>query len=221
VRILEIHACDDWLSCPLDSLDAIHTTHVALRKNSAWQEVVLGLDSIAVQFDPVHITPEQATDLFREQMLAPFNGATEKPQPIIVPVCYEDSFSPDRDWIAEKLGLSVEALIEWHSNLEFTVTMLGFMPGFAYLQCTEAVSDIGRLATPRQKVDAGSIGLIGDQSCIYSFTSPGGWPIIGRTPLKLFDTGKHPPALLSANQIVSFQPISKAEFDTLAAEHIK
>ena len=91
--------------------------------------------------------------------------------------------------------------------------MLGFMPGFAYLESVEDSPTIGRLANPRQLVSAGSIGIIGRQSCIYSFDSPGGWPIIGRTPLRLFEPAKKQPALLSAGQTIRFEAISKEAFD--------
>lgn len=218
MSILDIHACDDWLSCSLPNLDAVHAASTAIRAEQKWQEVVPGLDSIAVQFDPARITPNEAVDLFREQLAKPQSAKAAPIAAIVIPVCYDATYAPDRDWIAEKLGLSTEALIQWHSGLQFTVTMLGFMPGFAYLQCREDIADIGRLPKPRQKVNAGSIGFIGDQSCIYSFSSPGGWPIIGRTPVTLFDPDQDQPATLSANQPVSFQPISTAEFDTIAAE---
>lgn len=183
-----------------------------------WQEVVPGLDSIAVQFDPARITPHEAIDLFRQQLQQPRTAMAAQTAPIAIPVCYDEAFAPDRDWIAQKMGLTVKALLQWHSHKQFKVTMLGFMPGFAYLQCSEDIVEIGRLPKPRQKVAAGSIGFIGDQSCIYSFASPGGWPIIGRTPVQTFDPDQDQPALLSANQLVSFQPISRAEFDSIAKD---
>ncbi|MEH6756312.1 MAG: carboxyltransferase domain-containing protein [Parasphingorhabdus sp.] len=212
MKIPDIHACDDWLSCPLENSTV---ASAAIRSQSIWQEVVSGLDSIAVQFDPARITPFEAIILFREQLLEPRENGALTATPLVIPVCYDESFGPDQAWLANKMGLSAQALKEWHSGLQFTVTMLGFMPGFAYLQCDEDITDIGRLSKPRQKVEAGSIGIIGAQSCIYSFSSPGGWPIIGRTPYNLFVPDREPPALLSANQTVSFRPISKSEFDTL------
>lgn len=218
MSISGIHACDDWLSYQLKDLDTVHAASTGIRGEKIWQEVVAGLDSIAVQFDPARITSDEAIDLFREQLQETQTAAVTQTAPIIIPVCYDEEFAPDRDWIAQKMGLSAEALMEWHSSLQFTVTMLGFMPGFAYLQCGEDITDIGRLPKPRQKVPAGSIGIIGDQSCIYSFSSPGGWPIIGCTPFTLFDPNKRQPALLSANQLVSFQLISRAKFDTIARE---
>lgn len=218
MKFSDIHACDDWLSCQLENSNAVHAASAAIRGKGIWQEVVSGLDSITVQFDPARITPNEAIDLFREQMLKPQTAAVRPTARIIIPVCYDENFAPDRNWLAEKMGLSTKALMEWHSSLQFTVTMLGFMPGFAYLQCREDIVDIGRLPKPRQKVNAGSIGIIGDQSCIYSFSSPGGWPIIGRTPYRLFDPDRDEPALLSANQPVSFQPISRTEFDAIIRE---
>jgi len=95
--------------------------------------------------------------------------------------------------------------------------MLGFMPGFAYLICENYVPDIGRLAQPRQKVPAGSVGVIGNQTCLYSFDSPGGWPIIGRIPIKLFDPASDRPALLTAGQPVSFTPIDRKLFEDISA----
>lgn len=183
-----------------------------------WREIVPGLESVAVQFDPAHITPDKASDLLREQLLQPLTAAVPQIDPITVPVCYDKIFAPDQERIADKLGMSPATLIAWHNNLSFTVTMLGFMPGFSYLRCQEEIAKIGRLPKPRQKVEAGSIGIIGNQSCIYSFSSPGGWPIIGRTPVSMFRPENTRPALLSANQVVSFRSIDIAEFEKIAEE---
>ncbi|WP_108809744.1 carboxyltransferase domain-containing protein [Sphingorhabdus sp. Alg231-15] len=220
MTIAEIHACDDWLSCKLDTLDKIHTATADLQAQDMWQEVVAGLDSVAVQFDPAHIMPDEAKNLFRTQLDSLTTHAMTEAETITIPLCYDEQFAPDISWVAEKMDLSVEALIALHSSAQFTVTMLGFMPGFAYLQCHENIPAIGRLPKPRQRVAAGSIGLIGEQSCIYSFDSPGGWPIIGRTPVKLFDADRPRPALLTGSQRIAFQPISSAEFKALRDETV-
>ncbi|MEW4466550.1 allophanate hydrolase subunit 1 [Parasphingorhabdus sp. JC815] len=216
--MIPIHACDDWLSCRLDDLDAVHAASAAVRGESVWQEVVSGLDNIAVKFDPALISPQEATNLLRKHLRSRKIASDMQTTPITIPVCYDADLAPDRDWIAEKMGLSPTALIEWHSGLQFRVTMLGFMPGFAYLICRENILNIGRLPNPRQKVSAGSIGFIGDQSCIYSFDSPGGWPIIGRTPFRLFEPERSKPALLSVNQSVAFRTITRDEFDNLTED---
>ncbi|HEY9090274.1 allophanate hydrolase subunit 1 [Parasphingorhabdus sp.] len=202
-------------------MSAVHAASTAIQGQSMWQEVVSGIDNIAVQFDPAQLKPNEAIKLFRSQLQGVTHNKPLQISPVTIPVCYDEDFAPDAKWIAEKLGISVTALIKWHSGMRFTVTMLGFMPGFTYLQCSDDITEIGRLPKPRQKVAAGSVGIIGDQSCIYSFSSPGGWPIIGRTPLPLFDPAKDKPALLSTNQSVSFRPIERAEYDAIAREECR
>ncbi len=218
MTIAEIHACDDWLSCKLDTLDKVHAATADLQAQEIWQEVVAGLDSVAVQFDPAHLMPDEAKDLFQTQLNSLTTHLMTKAETVTIPLCYEEQFAPDINWVAEKMDLSVEAFIALHSSAQFSVTMLGFMPGFAYLQCHEKIPAIGRLSKPRQTVAVGSVGLIGEQSCIYSFNSPGGWPIIGRTPTKLFDPDRTRPALLTASQRIVFEPISSAEFNALLNE---
>ncbi len=194
--------------------ETILAAQVAFTACNHWTEIVPGLDSIAVQFDPAEMSPDEAAMIVRDQL----GGAAlaSEPSPIMatIPVCYDKELAPDRDYAASKLGIEADALPLWHAARLQTVAMLGFMPGFAYLESTEPCPAIGRLANPRQLVKAGSIGIIGQQSCIYSFDSPGGWPIIGRTPLRLFDPSNTQPALLSAGQTVRFESISREEFES-------
>src|SRR5690606_36753717 len=129
---IKIHACDDWLSCQLDDLSDIHAASTAIRGQMMWQEVVSGLDSLAVQFDPARLTPRDAVEIFQRQLQEVTDHEPRQPAPVTSPVWYDAESAPDREWIAEKLGLSTAALIKWHSCLRFNVTMLGFMPGFAY-----------------------------------------------------------------------------------------
>ncbi len=211
----KIHICDDWLTAELPDLQTVHSLSNQLRDDGQWIEVVGGLGSIAVQFDPALQNPEEALALLEQQLeLPPLTLASEVPD-ITLPVCYHPDFGTDNDLVANALNIEPSSIADWHSHLKFTVAMLGFMPGFSYLQCDGAIPDIGRLRQPRQKVAAGSIGIIGDQSCIYSFDSPGGWPIIGKTPSTLFNQLNQPPALLSAGQFVRFSPITKTEFEKL------
>ena len=128
---------------------------------------------------------------------------------------------PDRQFVAEHVGIGGDDLPDWLASLHFSVSMLGFMPGFAYLRCSESVPEIGRLAQPRQKVIAGSVGIIGDQGCIYSFDSPGGWPIVGRTPLRLYDNADPQPALLSPGQEISFEAVGPKMFQALESNERK
>lgn len=208
-----IHICDDWISITLVSREAIFAAERSFSKEKCWTEIVPGLDSIALQFNPALMSPDEASNLAIQQLGAQVSAASDSHSAIVVPICYEDEFSPDRDLIAHKLGLNATDLPNWYESQTHRVAMLGFMPGFAYLESAEKCPAIGRLENPRQLVSAGSIGVIGNQSCIYSFDSPGGWPIIGRTPLCLFDPSRDRPALLSAGQSICFESISKEAFD--------
>ncbi|MEH6661021.1 MAG: allophanate hydrolase subunit 1 [Parasphingorhabdus sp.] len=191
----------------------ILAAHNALSVDARWTEIVPGIDSLAVQFDPALISPDEAAQMLSAQMGNLTSITSTAKSTVAIPVCYDAAFAPDSGYVAKKLGIAVAALPSWHAAQIQRVAMLGFMPGFAYLESMEGCSDIGRLANPRQSVAAGSIGIIGQQSCIYSVDSPGGWPIIGRTPLQLFDPAKDQPALLSAGDIVRFESISKNAFD--------
>tara|TARA_R110000787_G_scaffold16887_1_gene53158 strand:- start:12423 stop:13094 length:672 start_codon:yes stop_codon:yes gene_type:complete len=213
-----IHACDDWISITLPDWKAVLAAQIAFSTEGHWIEIVPGLDSIAVQFDPAVVSPDDAVNMVRYQLDRAAPVSEESHNSLTIPVCYDEQLAPDRDHVARKLEIAVEALPSWHASLLQRVAMLGFMPGFAYLESTESCPGIGRLENPRQLVKAGSIGIIGRQSCIYSFDSPGGWPIIGRTPIRLFDPSKNQPTLLSPGDSVRFEPISKDAFDNWPRE---
>tara|TARA_R110001606_G_scaffold130554_2_gene266066 strand:+ start:1213 stop:1884 length:672 start_codon:yes stop_codon:yes gene_type:complete len=208
-----IHICDDWISLPLPDWETILAAQYALSTDDQWTEIIPGIDSIAVRFDPALVSPDEAAQLVSDQTSNLTSIAGKSHATVVIPVCYDAAFAPDNEYVAKKLGIAAETLPSWHASQIQRVAMLGFMPGFAYLESMEGCADIGRLASPRQSVAAGSIGIIGRQSCIYSFDSPGGWPIIGRTPLRLFDPAKSQPALLSAGDTVRFEAISKDAFD--------
>ncbi|MGB5483627.1 5-oxoprolinase subunit B family protein [Parasphingorhabdus sp.] len=207
-----IHICDDWISIGLPDWESVIAAQSALSAHAHWSEIVPGIDSIAVQFDPALVAPEDAGKIALKHLTNLTRIAGNSGSTVTIPVCYDAEFAPDRDDIADRLGIAADTLPSWHISQVHRVAMLGFMPGFAYLESTKNTPAIGRLASPRQLVSAGSIGIIGRQSCIYSFDSPGGWPIIGRTPLRLFDPSKKQPALLSAGQDIRFESISKEAF---------
>ena len=210
-----LHISDDWISIAFPDLNSIRGAEQILRKHSDWLEVVSGLDSMAVQFDPGLITPGEAADLLQSQLKNTAMEAAVPAEQITIPVCYDVEFGPDQPLVAEKVGIARDQIPNWHSQQQFEVTMLGFMPGFAYLMSDKSVPEIGRLAQPRSRVTRGSVGIIGDQSCLYSFASPGGWPIIGRTPLRLFDAAKKTPALVSVGRKIVFTAIDRDEFDAM------
>jgi inhibitor of KinA len=133
-----------------------------------------------------------------------------------IPVCYDDDFGLDLNELSGSLNLSVEKIIEIHSSTIYTVFMIGFTPGFPYMGEIDSRLECSRKTNPRKKVRAGSVAIAGKQTGIYPFDTPGGWQIIGRTPLKLFSAASNPPAHLQAGQQVKFVPIDRKEFDKLA-----
>ena len=130
---------------------------------------------------------------------------------IKIPVCYDEEFGTDTDNIAKAKQLSKEEIIQLHTGKKYRVYMIGFLPGFPYMGEVNEKIAAPRKSQPQQ-VSAGSVGIAGKQTGIYSLSSPGGWNIIGRTPLQLFDSSKEEPTLLKAGDMIEFYSISKEEF---------
>ena len=136
---------------------------------------------------------------------------------IEVPVCYENEFAPDLGDVAQHAGLSEEEVVRRHSSARYRVNCVGFTPGFPYLSGLPAELATPRRASPRTEIPAGSVAIGGAQTGIYPSKSPGGWNVIGRTPLRLFDHRNEPPAMLRAGDSVRFRQISREEFEQLSA----
>jgi inhibitor of KinA len=132
---------------------------------------------------------------------------------IEVPVCYENEFAPDLGNVAQHAGLSIDEVIRRYLDATYRVTCVGFTPGFPYLSGLPAELAMPRRATPRKEVPAGAVAIGGTQTGIYPRKSPGGWNIIGRTPLRLFDVDHESPALFHAGDQVRFRQISRDEFE--------
>src|SRR5258705_2334128 len=131
---------------------------------------------------------------------------------IKIPVCYEREYAPDLDEIAKTKGISADDVVRIHMAKQYRVYMIGFLPGLSYMGEVDEEIAVPRKSQPKP-VAAGSIGIAGKQTGIYPAASPGGWQIIGRTPLKLFDATKEEPTLLKAGDTVQFFSISKHEFE--------
>jgi KipI family sensor histidine kinase inhibitor len=124
-----------------------------------------------------------------------------------IPVVYGGAYGPDLGFVATHNGLSEDAVVQIHASVEYQVAMMGFTPGFPYLLGMDASIASPRLETPRQQVPAGAVGIAGGQTGIYPLESPGGWRIIGRTPVVLFDPQREPPFLLAPGDVVHFVPV--------------
>jgi inhibitor of KinA len=129
-----------------------------------------------------------------------------------IPVCYSGSFAPDIEAIAIEKNISVEKLIQLHKDQLYSIYMIGFLPGFPYMGEVNDAIAVPRKTEPRTNVPAGSVGIAGKQTGIYPIDSPGGWEIIGRTPLKIFDKEKSDPVLLQPGDEIQFYSITEDEF---------
>ncbi|MPN40513.1 Kinase A inhibitor [bioreactor metagenome] len=125
---------------------------------------------------------------------------------------------PDIGFVAEHNDKTIEEVVRIHSAPEYLIYMLGFTPGFPYMGGMSAEIATPRLTSPRVKIPGGSVGIAGSQTGVYPIDSPGGWQLIGRTPLKLYDAHREKPILLQAGQYVKYRPVDQAEFDDIAAQ---
>lgn len=135
-----------------------------------------------------------------------------------IPVCYGGESGPDLIDVAERTGLTPSEVITLHTSVMYHVYMLGFAPGFPYLGMVPDRIVVPRLSTPRKEVAAGSVGIAGNQTGIYPQACPGGWRIIGRTPVHLFDLSRPEPFLLNAGDQVRFVPIDREEYRNLSSD---
>jgi inhibitor of KinA len=182
-------------------------------------------DTISVFYDPVKVIKSglQGVDCFEKVSMylqkLKFeikNIALKEASTINIPVCYGNDFGPDLEELAKLHQLTTAEIIKLHSAAVYKVYLIGFVPGFAYLGGMNVVLDTPRKAVPRQKIPAGAVGIAGKQTGIYPMETPGGWQIIGRTPIKMFAADRSQPALLKAGDNIVFQPISAGEFKKTA-----
>ena len=129
-----------------------------------------------------------------------------------IPVCYEEEYAPDMEYVCDATGLTPEEVIEIHSSVDYLIYMLGFLPGFPYLGGMDERIAVPRMESPRTKIPAGSVGIGGNQTGIYPLDSPGGWRLIGRTPVKLYDINRKKPILYEAGDYIRFLPIRSEDF---------
>ncbi|MGB9866366.1 MAG: 5-oxoprolinase subunit PxpB [Bacillota bacterium] len=171
--------------------------------------------SVLVVFDPEQVEPEWLEARVRE--LESHLESVELPPPALVevPTAYGGEFGPDLPDVAAHTGLSPEEVIRLHSSVNYLVYMLGFTVGYPYLGGMPEQLATPRLKNPRGCVPAGSVGIAGPQTGIYPVDSPGGWRIIGRTPLKLYDPSRNPPVLFRPGDYLKFVPISLSEFEEI------
>ena len=216
---------------PEKTLDQVlHTLH-RLREAAVpgVVELASAYTSVAVFFDPVAVAkasgrPDEMFDWLTTQIREVINGARGRRRAraarsdarlVEIPVCYVPEFAPDLDDVARRAGLSTKEVVDLHTRAEYRVACIGFVPGFLFLAGLPKKLATPRRATPRKEIPPGSVGIGGAQTGIYPLRSPGGWNLIGCTPLKLFDPEKDPPTLLRAGDRVRFRAVARDEFESL------
>ncbi|MCW8952543.1 MAG: 5-oxoprolinase subunit PxpB [Rhodospirillales bacterium] len=167
--------------------------------------------SLTVHYDPLRA---RRADIQAgiEGLLCDIDATPEAtPTRWALPISYDEADAPDLDAVARATGVSPDQVVEIHAGCEFLVYMLGFLPGFPFMGDLPDRLHVPRRAEPRVRVPSGSVAITGSLSAIYPWESPGGWNLIGRCPVPLFDVTRSAPALLAANDRVCFQPVTAAE----------
>jgi len=176
-------------------------------------DVVPAFASLMIHFDPDVVEMVDLSRLLDEKIRSAQVEEIESGPVLDIPVCYHPSAAPDLAELARHCGMSQEEVVQRHSASAFRVYMLGFIPGFVYLGGMDDALSCPRRASPRVSVPKGSIGIAGNQTGIYSLESPGGWQIIGRTPISLFELNRDPPFWAKHMQEIRFTPISIDELE--------
>lgn len=177
-----------------------------------------GYVSLLVDFDPLALSHQEVLALIESLPSNRAAAARDGSAIVAIPVCYDVEFGPDLADVSAYTGLSAEEVIRLHSSATYRVCFLGFTGGFAYLGGMPEVLHTPRLATPRRAVAAGSVGIAGGQTGIYPTETPGGWRLIGRTPVQMFNPLAQPPTRVQSGDILRFDPINRVAFERLCRE---
>lgn len=185
----------------------VHALSTLLQTVPAVIETVPAYCTVLVHYDPLATTYNQIKNLIEEK-ISQLDESTHRPsRHLEIPVLYGGASGPDLEPTATTLALSPSELIRLHSEREYTVYMMGFTPGFPYMGILNEKLTLPRLSTPRTRVPAGSVAIAGSQTGIYPVVSPGGWHILGHTPLKLFNPTSENPFLFAPGDTVKFVPM--------------
>lgn len=184
-------------------------------------EYIPSFRSVLIHYNPCIISFEQMEEYIEKALKTPFHEASHKKRIVQIPVCYEGEYAPDIEFVAEHAGISVDEVIKIHTSKPYLIYMLGFQPGFPYLGGLDERIHTPRLASPRIKLEAGSVGIGGSQTGLYPMESPGGWQIIGRTPVRCYNPDKEHPIPYQAGEYIQFVPVSKEEYSRIVEEDLR
>ena len=183
-------------------------------KLSGIVDLIPGLTNLLVQYDPLLITAKHLQTTITP-WLDHLSEDSGKSRHIRIPCCYGGEFGPDLEGIADQLNLSADEIVERHVASSLEVAIMGFLPGLAYMKGVDEALYLPRRKTPRAMVPALTLGIAMDQTVVYPMPSPGGWNLIGRIPIALFDPGKDNPVLLRSGDKIKFYKIDIKEYNDI------
>lgn len=184
-------------------------------------EFIPSFRSILIHYNPCILSFEEMRGHIEKALKKPFREASHKKIIVEIPVCYEGEYAPDIKFVADHAGISTDDVIKIHTSKPYLIYMLGFQPGFPYLGGLDERIHTPRLASPRIKLEAGSVGIGGSQTGLYSMESPGGWQIIGRTPVRCYNPDRQNPIPYQAGEYIQFVPVTKEEYARTADEDLR
>lgn len=175
-------------------------------------DVIPAFCSLLINYDPRVIAYDEIKERIQALLKVEVKGNKGRKKIYEIPVCYGGEYGPDMENIAKNAGLTEEEVIKIHSSRDYLIYMLGFLPGFCYLGGLDERIHTPRLANPRLKISAGSVGIGGSQTGIYPLDSPGGWQLMGMTPVKTYDPEREVPILVEAGDYIRFVPVDEEEY---------
>ena len=168
--------------------------------------------ALLINYDPRVILYDPLVKRLQSLLKIEVKAGESKKRVYEIPVCYGGKYGPDMDVIASHAGLTEDEVIQIHSSRDYLIYMLGFLPGFTYLGGLDERIHTPRLNTPRVRIEAGSVGIGGSQTGIYPLDSPGGWNLMGKTPVRTYDPEREVPILVEAGEYIRFVPVTEEEY---------